>query len=160
MSVLEFPLPASSSFTSFLPVTSSCIFGCSLQLEVSIRKLKLSSSIAVVLQASQTAVVFYQLSSSIVIYTSGLLRLQLTSSIFSSLITTVLLDYSGCHCFLQFFIISKFTFAAFVVLFGYQHLLTKPKRFNVNQEYSNILLQIIDLKIAIQSSKYSIFSQL
>jgi hypothetical protein len=47
---LHFLLPAPSSFTSFLPVSSSCIFGYSLLLEVSIRKLKLSSSIVAVLQ--------------------------------------------------------------------------------------------------------------
>jgi hypothetical protein len=55
MSVLEFPLSASSSL---LLATFSCFFVYSLPLEVSIRKLKLSSSIAVVLQASQSAVVF------------------------------------------------------------------------------------------------------
>jgi hypothetical protein len=63
--VIEFAFPASSSFTSFLPATSSCIIGYSLPLEVSIRKLKQSISIAVVLQASQTAVKFHHLSSSI-----------------------------------------------------------------------------------------------
>jgi hypothetical protein len=98
-----FLLPSSSSFTSFLPASSSCIFGYYLQKELSIRKLKLSSSIAVVLQASQTAIVFYQLSSSIVSCTFGLLRLQLSSSIFSSSIVTVLPEYSGYYCFLRFF---------------------------------------------------------
>jgi hypothetical protein len=58
--VLYFPLPASSSFVSFLLATYSCIFDNSLQLEEFIRKPKLSSSIAVVIQASQTAVVFYK----------------------------------------------------------------------------------------------------
>jgi hypothetical protein len=105
--VLEFPLPVflpvSSSFTSFLPASSSCISGYFLPLEVSIRKLKLSSSIVAVLQASQTQVVFYQLSSSIVSCTSGLLRLQLSTSIFSISIVTILLDYSGYNCLLLFF---------------------------------------------------------
>jgi hypothetical protein len=67
LSVLEFALPSSYSFTSFLLVTSSSFFGCSFQLEVFIRKLKLSSSIAVVLQPSQTAVFFYQSSISITV---------------------------------------------------------------------------------------------
>jgi hypothetical protein len=57
--VLELSLPASSSFTSFLLEISSLFFGYYLQLKVSIRNLKLSRSIAVVLQASQTAAVFY-----------------------------------------------------------------------------------------------------
>jgi hypothetical protein len=99
----HFLLPASSSFTSFLPETSSCIFGSSLPLEVSIRKLKLSISIAVVLQASQTAVVFYQLSSSTVSCTSGLLRLHLSSFIVLSSIVTVLPDFSGFNCLLPYF---------------------------------------------------------
>jgi hypothetical protein len=68
-----------------------------------IRKLKLSSSIAVVLQASQTAVVFYHFSSSIVSCNSGFLGLQLSSTIFSSSIVTELADYSGYNYFLLFY---------------------------------------------------------
>jgi hypothetical protein len=101
--VSEFPLPVFSCFTSFFFSTSSCIFGYSLPSEVSIRKLKLSSSIAVVLQASQTAVVFYHLSSSIVSCTSGHLMLQLSSSIFQVQLLAVLQDFSGFNCLLQFF---------------------------------------------------------
>jgi hypothetical protein len=122
--ILYFLLPASFSFTSFLPATFSCIFDYSLPLEVFIRKLNLSSSIAVVLQASQTAVFFYRISNSIVSCNSGLLRLQLSSTnikfncwlyfrtsqasiVFyhvSSSIVTVLPDFSGYNCFLRFFI--------------------------------------------------------
>jgi hypothetical protein len=50
--VLEFPLPPNSSFTSFLLATPFSYFGCSVQLKAFIRKLKVSSSIAVFLQAS------------------------------------------------------------------------------------------------------------
>jgi hypothetical protein len=57
--MLEFLLPEFSSSTTFLLEKSCSFFGCSMQLEVSTRKLKMSSSIAVVLQASQTVVVFY-----------------------------------------------------------------------------------------------------
>jgi hypothetical protein len=98
----HFLLPSSSSFTSFLPERSSCIFGNSLPLEVSIRKLKLSSSIAVILQVSQTAVVLYQLSNSIVSCTSGLLRLQLTSTNFQVQLLAVLPDFSGFNCHLPY----------------------------------------------------------
>jgi hypothetical protein len=84
----HFLLSASSYFISFFLETSSCFFGCSLQLEVSIRNLMLSSSIAVVPQASQTAVVFYHLSSSIFSSNLGLLRLQLSSTNISSSIVS------------------------------------------------------------------------
>jgi hypothetical protein len=101
--VLEFPLPISSPFTSFLPASYSCIFVYSLPLEVSIRKLKLSSSIVAVLQASQTAVVFYHLSSSIVSCTSGLLRLQLSSANFQVQLLAVLQNFSFYNCLLPIF---------------------------------------------------------
>jgi hypothetical protein len=99
----HFLLSASSSFTSFLPTSSSCIFGYSLQYEVSIRKLKLSSSFEVVLQASQTAFVFYQLSSSTVSCTSGPLRLKLSSSIFSSSIVSCTSGLLRLQLFSTFF---------------------------------------------------------
>jgi hypothetical protein len=112
----HFLLPAASSFTSFLPAISSYIFGYSLPLEASIRKLKLSSSIAVVLQASQTEVVFYHLSSSIVSGTSELLSLQLPSSIFSSSIVTVPPDYAGYNYFLFFSSSMVVFFRSFILI--------------------------------------------
>jgi hypothetical protein len=51
----------------------------------------------------QASIVFSQLSSSIVSCTSGLLRLQLSSSIFQVQLLSVLPDYSGYNCFLRFF---------------------------------------------------------
>jgi hypothetical protein len=96
--VLEFPLPASSSFNSFASfflAISFCFFVYSLQSEVSIRNLKLSSSIAVVFQASKTELVFYQLSSSIDSCTSGLLRLQLSSADFQVQLLAVLQEFLG-----------------------------------------------------------------
>jgi hypothetical protein len=63
----------------------------------------MSSSITDVLQTSQTAVVFYQLSSSIVICTLGVLRLQLSSIIFQVHLLAVLPDFSGFDCLLPIF---------------------------------------------------------
>jgi hypothetical protein len=62
-----------------------------------------SSIQQVVLQASQTAVVFYQLPSSIVNCTSGLLRLQLSSTNFHVQLLAVLQDFSGFNCLLPTF---------------------------------------------------------
>jgi hypothetical protein len=100
----NFLLTDSSTFTSFLSETSSCIFGYSLPLEVSIRKLKLSSLIAVVLQASQTAVVFYNLSSSIVSCTSGFFRLQLSFTNYQTVKfnSSCILGFTDCSCLLPF----------------------------------------------------------
>jgi hypothetical protein len=111
--VLEFLLPASCPF---LPTTSSYIFGYSLPLEVSIRKLKMSSSIAVVLQASQASIVSYQLPSSIVSCTSELLSLQLSSSIFSSSIVTIPPDYAGYNYFLFFSSSMVVFFRSFILI--------------------------------------------
>jgi hypothetical protein len=102
LSVIEVPLPSSClSFLHFFPPCNIfLLLWLFLQLEVSIRKLKLSGSIAVVLQASQTAVFFYHLSSSIVSCTSGLLRLQFSSTIFQVQLLAVLPDFSGFNCLL------------------------------------------------------------
>jgi hypothetical protein len=79
----------------------------------------MSSSIAFVLQDSQTVVVFYHFPSSVVSCTSGLLRLQLSATSFSSPIVTVLSDYSGYNCFLRFLIkLNGF----FGILSFHQHL--------------------------------------
>jgi hypothetical protein len=132
----HFLIPVSFSFTYFLPATSSCIFGYSLQWEVSIRKLNLSSSIAIVLQTSQTIVIYYKFqvqlqlyfrysqtafvffhfSISNVICISGLSRLQLSSTKFSSSIVTVIQDYSGYNCFLSFFVRFNGFFRVFIWL--------------------------------------------
>jgi hypothetical protein len=61
-------------------------------------------------RTSQDSIVFYQLPSSIVGCTSGLPSLQLSSSIFSSSIVTVLPDYSGYNCLLRFFSSSTVVF--------------------------------------------------
>jgi hypothetical protein len=75
-------------------------------------------------RTSQASIVFYQIPSSIVSCTFGLLRLQLSSSIFSSSIVTVLPEYSGYNCFLRFlkFQVQRLFFLEFS--FGYQHLIT------------------------------------
>jgi hypothetical protein len=84
--VLEFPLHFSSSFTFFFLATSYFFFGFFMLFDLVIRKLKLPSSIAVILQASQTAVVFYQ---------------------FQVHLLAVLQVFSGYNCLLPFF---KFDF--------------------------------------------------
>jgi hypothetical protein len=99
----HFLLPASSSFTSFLPASSFCIFGSSLPLEVSIRKLKLSSSIIAVFQDFSDFNCLLPTFKFNYSFTSGLLRLQLISTFFY-------FKFYGCS-------FSKF-------LFGYQHLIT------------------------------------
>jgi hypothetical protein len=68
-----------------------------------IRRLKLSSSILVVLQASQTVVVFYQLSVLIASCTSGLFRFQLSSTNYQVQLLPVLPDFSGFNCLLPCF---------------------------------------------------------
>jgi hypothetical protein len=102
LSVLEFPLPDSSSCTSFLPATSYYFFGNSLQLKVSTRKLKLSSSIAVVLQASQSAVIFYQFKVQLLAVLQEFSGYNLFLP-FSSSIVTVLQDFSGNNGLLPIF---------------------------------------------------------
>jgi hypothetical protein len=62
--VLEFPLPSScpfSSFTSFLPASSSCIFGYSLPLEVSFNCLLpiFKFNCYLYFRTSQASIVFY-----------------------------------------------------------------------------------------------------
>jgi hypothetical protein len=99
--VIEFLLPASYFFDFFLLETSSCFLGCSLQLEVFVRKLKLSTSIAVVLQASQTAVVFYRFSSSIISCRTSQPKIVMYH--LSSSIVTVILGYSGYNFLLPIF---------------------------------------------------------
>jgi hypothetical protein len=66
-----------------------------------------SSSIANVLQASQIAVVFYQLSNSIVNFTSGLLRLQLSSNYFQLELLALIKEFLKYNSTLPF---SKFNY--------------------------------------------------
>jgi hypothetical protein len=57
--VLDFSPPVSSCLTSFFLAIFSSFFACYQHVEVFIRKLKLSSSIAVALQVLQAAIVSY-----------------------------------------------------------------------------------------------------
>jgi hypothetical protein len=89
--------------------SSSC--QVQLQLYFRLHRMQLSSTnlkfnFWLYFRTSQASTVFYQLPSSILSCTSGILRLKLSSSIFSSSIVTVLPDYSGNNSFLRFF--SKF----------------------------------------------------
>jgi hypothetical protein len=123
--VLEFALGALCPFfLHFLPL---CNIFLHLWLFFAIgsihQEAQAKNPIAIVLQASQTGVVFYQFSSSIVSCTSGLLRIQLSSSIFSSSIVTVLPDYSGYNCFLVlFFKFYGFFFGVFIWLSTFNYL--------------------------------------
>jgi hypothetical protein len=82
-----------SFFLYFFLSLDFFFFECSLQSEELFRKLRLSSSIAVALQASQTAIIFYQFSYLIVCCISALIRLQFSSTIVQDQLLTVLLDY-------------------------------------------------------------------
>jgi hypothetical protein len=82
-----------------------------------------------IFRTSQGSIVFYQFSILIVSCNSGHIRLQMSSSIFSSSIVTLLPYYSSYNCFLSFF---KFYGVFSEFYFGYHHLITYPKRFIVN----------------------------
>jgi hypothetical protein len=139
----HFLLPASSSFTFFLLASSPYFFECSLQLKVSIRKVKLSSSIPVVPQASQTAVVFYQFFKfNCLMY----FRTSQTSIVFFQFPSSIVRCTFGLlrlHFFLRFLSSSTILFRSFICL-------STSKVLSQSISLSTKYLVIFDFKLLIK----------
>jgi hypothetical protein len=112
----------------------------------------MSSSIVAVFQQFSGFNCLLPFSSSIVSCTSGLLRLQLSSSIFSSSIVTLFPNYSGYNCILRFFKlqIQRLFFSEFFDLLINIYLLSLSNSLSIKN-----LAKSLILKIAILSSKSS-----
>jgi hypothetical protein len=130
--VLEFPLPSSCIF--FLNFLPPCIIFLHLWLFFVIGSIH-----------QETQAIKFNCSC-----TSVLLRLQLSSSIFSSSIVTVLPDYSGYNCLLRFFILSSTVFFRSFYLVINIYLLSLRNSLSIKN-----LAKFLILKIAILSSKSS-----